>query len=303
MNIYQQPMQPHPELANYATRFHLPRIGLDLFGFQLGDPGDPVVILVHGLGDDADTWRYILPSLSNNYRVIAIDLPGFGRSDKPDLTYTVPFYQDVILELVEKIDHTPVTLIGHSLGAILTHTVTLSAPQQVDRLVLIAGGMAMQMQKLDAKTLFFLLPVIGEWLYNRLRKNPHTAYDTLKPYYASLENLPQEDRDFLFMRVNQRVWDDDQRRAYFSTFRNLARWLPKQQSDLTARLNGLKVQTLIIWGKKDPINPVENGRYLAKIQLNTRLEVIPSAGHNLHQEHPEQVLKALQNFLHSPISE
>jgi pimeloyl-ACP methyl ester carboxylesterase len=297
MNIYQEAMQPYPDLANYATRFHLPKAGLDLFGFQAGDTSDPLVILVHGLGDDADTWRHIIPELSKNFRVIAFDLPGFGRSDKPDVTYSVQFFREVILELIDLIDRKPVTLIGHSLGAILTQAVTLSAPQEIKQLVLIAGGMAMKSQKLDAKTMFFLIPGIGEWLYNRLRKDPQAAYDTLKPYYSSLEDLPKEDRDFLFVRVNQRVWNNDQRRGYFSTFRNLARWLPKQQSDLAAHLSGLNTPTLILWGESDRMNPVENGRYLAQIQPDTRLEVIPSAAHNLHQEQPEQVLAALQNFL------
>ncbi len=100
-------MQPCPELAGYVQNVRLPRSGLNLFTYQLGDPNAPALVLLHGLGDEADTWRYVLAGIAERRRVIALDLPGFGRSDKPDAAYSVPFFQDSLLELMDTTGTSP----------------------------------------------------------------------------------------------------------------------------------------------------------------------------------------------------
>ena len=107
--------------------------------------------------------------------------------------------------------------------------------------------------------------------------------------------MPQPDRDFLFQRVNERVWDDGQREAFFSIYRNLARWLPGQQRDLPRRLASLGVPTLAIWGEADRINAADNGRILVKVQPTARLIVVPNAGHNVQQEQPSIIVDALRS--------
>ncbi len=142
--------------------------------------------------------------------------------------------------------------------------------------------------------LAFLVPGVGEWQYNRLRKDPRAAYQSLAPYYTDLANLPAEQAQFLMQRVNERVWDDAQRRAFLATVRSLARWLPAQQKNLSERLARLNIPTLIVWGEKDKINSLENGRLLAELQPAARLTIIHGAGHNLQQEQPSALLEALE---------
>ena len=177
------------------------------------------------------------------------------------------------------------------------HLTALNHPARVERLILVDGSLMTRSQKIDLATLLFLLPGLGEWLYTRLRRDPQAAYETLAPYYGRLDELPQADRDFLFQRVNERVWSDGQRRAFFSTFRNLARWLPGQQRNLASRLSGLGVPTLAVWGEADRINPVENGRTLIECQRGAQLVVVPDAGHIVHQEIAEVVLKAIHEWM------
>lgn len=294
MNLYQQRMQPYPGLEPYARTVHLPKSGLTLHIYDAGNPSAFPMLLIHGLGDEADTWRHLIPSLSANHRVIALDLPGFGRSDKPARAYTVPFFQDVIIELLDTLTIPRVMLVGHSLGAIIAHSIALNHPARVNRLILIGGALLASVQKIDPVTLLFLIPGLGEWLYNRLRRDPQAAYRTLEPYYSRFDQLPEADRQFLFQRVNERVWSDRQRRAFLSTFRNLARWIPGQQRNLPAQLVNLNVPTLALWGENDRINSIENGKALAKLQPTARLVVIPGAGHNVHQENPRAVLTAIQ---------
>ncbi len=223
------------------------------------------------------------------------DLPrlGFGRSDQPDRPYTIPFYQDAILELMEALYLPKATLVGHSMGAVIAHSIALQFPERVERLVLISGSLVVRTQKFDLGTLLFLVPGLGEWLYKRLRQDPQAAYRSLETYYHRLEDLSPADRQFLFQRVNERVWSEGQRRAFFSTLRNMAAWVARQQGRLANQLSGLQVPTQVIWGKEDRVNPVENAQALLQVQPEARLTLLDGAGHNLHQERPEEVVQII----------
>lgn len=297
---YQRPMQPWPGLEPYTRSIHLPPSGLALHVYDAGPEDAPPMILIHGLGDEADTWRHLFPALSAHYRAIALDLPGFGRSDKPAGPYTIQFFQSVLLDLLDALELKRVTLTGHSLGAVIAHAFALSHPDRVDRLILLAGSLVTRTQKVNLATMLFLIPGLGEWMYDRLRKDPQAAYHSLEPYYSHLDSLSQEDRDFLFQRVNERVWSDGQRRAFLSAFRQLARWIPGQQRNLPARLADVEVPTLAVWGEADRINVIDNGRAVAEIQPSVQLVVIPSRGHNVHQEAPVAVLEAIWRFTADP---
>lgn len=296
-----RPMAPWPGLAAWGREIALPS-GTRLFVYDTGASAGTPVVLVHGLGDDADTWRHVFPPLAPASRVVAFDLPGFGRSGKPARAYTVPFFQDVLLELLETLGLARVVLAGHSLGAIISHAMALRRPERAERLVLLDGSLLARTQPLNLTTLLFLVPGLGEWLYNRLRREPQAAYRSLRPYYYALDALPEADRRFLFQRVNERVWDDEQRRAFLSTLRNLARWIPGQQRDLPARLAAFNVPTLVLWGENDTLNPIANGSTLAEVQPGARLVRVPRAGHNVQQERPEAVVAAILENLPSPRS-
>ncbi len=286
-------MQAFPGLESFARTIRLPHAGLTLYIYDAGDKHASPILLIHGLGDEADTWRHLILPLAATHRVIALDLPGFGRSDKPNVAYTIPFFQNTLIELLDTLAIQSAMLVGHSLGAIMAHAIALNHPARVNRLVLVGGALVASVQKINLVALLFLIPGLGEWLYNRLRNDPQAAYRTLAPYYHRIDDLPEADRTFLFQRVNERVWSDEQRRAFLSTLRNLVRWIPGQQRDLQSRLACSSVPTLAIWGEDDQINDAENGKALVKLQPTARLVIVPNAGHNVHQENPGAVLDAL----------
>ncbi len=299
-------MQPLSEFAPFVRRVALPQSGLTLFlydtqpdtqpGAEDAATGAPPLLLVHGLGDEADTWQHVLPALATRRRVLALDLPGFGRSDKPDAPYTVAWYAAVLGDLLDTLRIDRAVLAGHSLGAITCQWLALEQPARVDRLLLLAGGLAAAPRKPDLNTLLLLTPGVGEWLYTRLRNDPQAAYASLRPFYADLDALPEADRAFLFQRVNERVWNDDQRRAFFRTLRGLAGWLPGLQKTLAPRLAACTTPTAVLWGEQDAVASVENGRALATLQPAARLTILPGAGHNLQQEQPEAVIEAISNL-------
>ena len=293
MNQFQSPMRAWPGLQEYARTVTLTPSSLRLYVYDAGVSELPVAVLLHGLGDEADTWRHIVEQLSARYRVVAPDLPGFGRSDRPVRTYTGQFLCDTVLELMDTLSIASATLVGSSLGAVIAQSIALEHSERVCGLVLIGGMLLTRAQPLSLETLLFLLPGIGEWLYTRLRKDPQAAFETLRNYYANLDELPEADRNFLFQRVNERVWSDDQRRAYFSVLRHTAVWIMKQQGSLDAKLAQLAIPTLVIRGEHDQMMSVENVHALLDIQPSAKLITIPGAGHIPQQERPQALLDAI----------
>ena len=287
MNQCQEPMRAWPGLEAYGGSVTLAQGGLSLYVFDAGKPESPAVMLIHGLGDEADSWRHVVEPLSARFRVVALDLPGFGRSDKPRRAYTVPFLCDTVVALMDALSIADATLVGNSMGAVVSQSIALERPERVRGLVLIGGALLNRKQPLNLAMLLFLLPGVGEWLYTRLRKDSRAAYETLRGYYADLDGLPEADRTFLFQRVNERVWSDGQRRAYFSVLRHTALRVAKQQRDLEARLAGLTVPTLMIRGEHDHMMPPENADALVAIQASAKLITIPGAGHLPQQERPQ----------------
>lgn len=296
MNRFQGPMQPYHGLETWSRQALLKNNQGSLFFFDTGEEAAKTpVLLVHGLGDEADTWRHVLPGLQPQFRVIAPDLPGFGRSELPQCNLSVPFFASTLLDLLDHLSLSNVVLVGHSMGAVIAHQLALGHPERVERLVLISGSLVSKENNLNFGLLAFLIPGLGEWLYMRLRKDPQAAYRSLASYYRNLDELPQGERDFLFQRVNERVWSNSQRQGYFSSLRGLVSWLPAQQKGLPARLSGWQTPVTLLWGEDDHVTPLANAQALKELLPTLRLEIVQGAGHNLQQEKPQVVVQAIQN--------
>jgi pimeloyl-ACP methyl ester carboxylesterase len=296
-NVYREPMQPWQDLLPFGKNITIGQMKLKLYLYQAGATKNPTIIMIHGLGDEADTWRHVIQPLSQNYHVIALDLPGFGRSEKPKRDYTPKFLIDTILELMTFFNIEKVILMGSSLGAMLSHAIAIWHPEKVLGLILV-GGALLQVKGTKDKSLIVLsIPFVGEWLYTRLRKNPDAAYQSLGNVYHQIEALPQSDRDFLFIRVNKRVWSDDQRRAYFSTLRNLIPWIRTVQDKLPGQLASMEIPTLLIRGEFDKLFPIENAQGVAHVQPATTLITLENTGHLPHQEDPITFLNIITEWL------
>jgi pimeloyl-ACP methyl ester carboxylesterase len=294
-------MEPWSELEPYSKVIHLENSQLDLFYFDTSSPNLPVCILIHGLADEADSWRHMVKPLSETHRVIIPDLPGFGRSSKPRTLYSIPWITDVICEFLDTLTIHKALLWGSSLGGILSQNIFFTRPDLVSSLILEDGVIPLTTQKTSLPFLLFLIPFLGETLYSKLGKNPQKAYETLIPYYYDLEGLSEKDRSFLFTRVNQRVRDKKQRYAFFSILRHMSSWLQSQKKSLPDLLRTMNIPTLILWGEDDRIMPVDLGRSQQELQENIEFEIIEGAGHLPHQEKPEIVAESFRQFLKKQI--
>lgn len=296
-NQYQQPMEPFPSLVPFCNKVKLSGSGLEIFYFESGARDNPTILLIHGLGDEADTWRHIIQPLAEKNHVIALDLPGFGRSDKPNSKYTPQFFLEALIELIDQLSIKKAILMGSSLGGILAHSLALTHSEYTQSLILVDGGLLQTEPMGDVSLRLMGLPLLGEWFYTRLRKDPDAAFDSLGNVYADLHGLPDADREFLYTRVNKRVWDNGQRRAYFSTLRSLTPWVSRQQSTLIDQLSQVEVPTLVIRGAHDPLFSEANALGIIEAQPYAELATIDGSGHLPHQEHPETFLKVVVPWL------
>jgi pimeloyl-ACP methyl ester carboxylesterase len=292
-------MPPHPALQPYARSLDIG--GRRLFFYDSGesttpDQPDAPLVLIHGLADEADTWRHVLPALAWRRRVIAPDLPGFGRSAGPRSGYTLAFFARTLADLLGVLGVGRATLVGHSMGAAIAQRLALARPALVDRLVLIDGGLPTQPRRPPAQLWLFLTPGLGEAIYTSLRRSQEGAYDTLRPYYADLDALPEDERAFLRERVWARVWSNGQRRAFLSSLRWLAVEQAARAHTYRARLVQMTTPTRVIWGKNDQLAPVAAATALAELLPHAELHVVPGGGHNLHQEQPETLLDLLEDI-------
>ncbi|MFC1465083.1 MAG: alpha/beta fold hydrolase [Candidatus Brachytrichaceae bacterium NZ_4S206] len=295
-NPYPGPMQPAPQLAPHARTLTLQPLGVSVHYFEAGARSTPAIILIHGLQDEADTWRHVFEPLAQGHRVIALDLPGFGRSDKARRRYSVPFYVQVVLGLMDALKIGYAMLIGNSLGGMIAETIALTHPARVSRLVLVGGTIHIVERPAAApRNLIQLLrlPANDRRYFEALRQSPQAAYDSLRPYYANLDGLPQADQEFLFQRVNERVWDEAQRLASLSVQMNLPVFLAFQGRRLARRIPASPIPTTVIWGAEDHILPVANGIARTALQRDARFACIEGAGHLPHQEKPEAFLQAI----------
>ena len=294
-------MESWPGLEKFKRHIHLPKNGLDLFLYENGTGLQRTVILLHGLGDEADTWRHLIQPLSQYCRVIVPDLPGSGRTTwlrgqggrNPRQLYQMDLFRETLLELLEELSVPQAVWVGHSFGALLAHFMTLEYPEKAQGVVLVDGGLLTGRPRLNLTILLYMVPGIGERMYNRLRKNPQAAFSTLAPYYSNLNAFSEVERNYLLKRVNQRVWSNEQRDAFLWTMRNLVRFGLKEQRKLPERLARQQVPALVVWGEKDQITPVENAQFLAKSMPDARLVLISGAGHNVQQDRPQDLLEAI----------
>lgn len=296
-NKYQEKMKAWPELFQFSKKIKLTDSDLSLFTFSAEEKENSTLLLIHGLGDEADTWRHVFLPLAEKYHVIALDLPGFGRSDKPNLKYTPPFMMDSVIKLMNTLRIQKTILMGSSLGGILSHQIAIDHPDRVEGLILIGGALLHSETMADWRVRLMSLPLIGEWFYTHLRKDPDAAYDSIRNVYYNLDQMTEKDRDFLYERVNKRVWSNGQRRAYFSTLRELASWMRKNRRKVDTQLKSLDIPTLAIRGEYDQLYSQNNLDHLKKIQPNINTGMIENAGHLPHQEKPEEFLRVVSVWL------
>ena len=283
-----------PGLAPFARILDNPITGGTLFFYDRGSSTAATpVILIHGLGDEADTWRHVFPLIAQNRRVIALDLPGFGRS-KTRHRATMKLHAKAVSAILRETG--PAILVGSSMGAAVAELASFHEKNPVKGLLFIDGGLP-SAGGITATLLASLVPGVGERGYRAWRANHEGAYSSLAPYYGDIAALPESDRIFLRERVIARVESESQLRAYFSSFRSYIAQAAFHASAFRDRLAKLDIPLLVVWGELDRILPLPTREPLLATRADASAVAIPGAGHLPHQEKPAAVATAIEAFI------
>jgi pimeloyl-ACP methyl ester carboxylesterase len=290
-------MESWQGLVPYGKHVPTGEAGETLFLYHREVPGGSPILMLHGLGDDADTWRHFIPPLANQFSIVAPDLPGFGRSRARKGVRNIAGLAAHLLDLMTQLGYPYFHVFGSSLGAAVAQWMALTVPSRVASLVLLDGYLRYRSGKVRLKTRLYLLPGIGEWLYTWSRRDSGEAFDLLKPYYSDLDGMPVEDLVFIKRRLQERqAASTAQRGPYLRLLRGSARWLARERSWIHARLEGLSVPVLVLWGADDRIVAQEGARDLVKRVPNGRLVDVEGAGHLPQQEQPAACLEIIRAF-------
>jgi pimeloyl-ACP methyl ester carboxylesterase len=285
-------MMPWPDLLPYAKILQTEKGSLFFYDTKIA-PSEFTLVCVHGLGDEADSFRHLFSILKNRYRMIALDLPGFGRS----VTYkkkSMKSHVEAVEQILAMING-PVILLGSSMGAIIAEMTAVRNPNQVKALILMDGAMPAK-TKPSTGLLLMVLPFLGKSWYKAFRKNHDAAYQSLMPFYVDLENMPQEDKDFLRARVIDRVESETQCKAYFSSLRSLIGNTVFSSAFIAKKIRTFPGKILVIWGEDDSQMPIDTAKKLLSLRPDAKFVSFPKTGHLPHQERPKETADAILQF-------
>ncbi|NJK47037.1 alpha/beta fold hydrolase [Candidatus Gracilibacteria bacterium] len=266
--------------------------GLSIRYFQAGQDGFPLVLL-HGTGESAIDWSWVMPSLADSYRVYAPDLPGSGDSSKPARDYSLEFYTQFTVDFLKVLGIEQAVLIGNSLGGLISLRVALYYPERVAALVLVdSSGLGLAV---NPALSHLTLPWYGEI----------AIASVITPFGASFRARGRSLLLFANPAEVPPIWFAEQERlalmpgfleAVLSSLR--AQLTPfSQRAPMLDSLPHLQMPTLVVWGENDALLPQEQAYAAVKCLQQGYLVTIPNCGHVVPVERPKELTVALQDFL------
>ena len=256
----------------------------------------PVILLIHGVTGSSQTWDDVIPLLSDRYTVIAPDLLGHGDSAKPRGDYSLGAYASGIRDLMQAVGHDRATVVGHSLGGGVAMQLAYQFPEMAERLVLVSsGGLGREVNLfLRAAT----LPG-SEWVLPLLASNGVLAAGgRIGGVLRTLGMRAGPDLEEMWRGFSS-LGDSEARQAFIYTLRGIVDPGGQRVSARDRLYLAETVPTMLVWGDRDPIIPVNHAYSTHKQIPHSRLEVIEDAGHFPYRDEPIRFAKTLGDFVDS----
>lgn len=259
---------------------------------EAGPTTGPAVVLVHGFGASTFSWRETIPALAEaGFRVLALDLRGFGLSDKIfEADYTHAAQADFVMQVMSAAGLERATLVGHSMGGNVIAHAALRHPQRVDALVFVAGAVVTGTPPAFAPTMLLNVPPVRQWARVILTNNltPDQVAATQRTAYAIQDVVTPAVREGYLNVLQVRDWD----LALLGVVRDGA------NNAVTQPLADITAPVMLMWGEQDswvPLNP--RGQALRQAFPAARWVTYPGVGHLPMEETPAQFNRDLIAFL------
>ena len=266
-------------------------INLEEEGFKIrydeyGKDKQKHILFIHGLGSSPIVWRDIPQALSEHFHTIAVDLIGFGESDKPELNYTIGYFAQFIKNFLIQIGinyQDKITIIGHSLGGYIAIEYAIENKENIEKLVLIdSSGM------LNGPT-----PLLEQYFDAAMETDPNLRYSKVKNVFENLLAIPSRLLPIIVDIFISVIEKPGAKHAFESAFIN--------STTTSINLEKLKqiksIPCLIIWGEKDNLIPIDHIHKFGQILKDAKLLVIDDAGHSPFIEKTAIVYQRLLTFL------
>jgi pimeloyl-ACP methyl ester carboxylesterase len=267
--------------------------------FRIAGSG-PVILLIHGIGDNSTTWAAVQAKLAQRFTVIAVDLLGHGQSDKPRADYSVAAYANGMRDLLSVLDIERVTVIGHSLGGGVAMQFAYQFPQLVERLVLVGSGgvtkdvnivlrlasLPMGSEALALLRLPLMLPAV---------QIAGRAAGTVLGSTRVGRDLPD------VMRVLADLPEPMASAAFTRTLRAVVDWRGQLVTMLDRCYLTESVPVQIIWGTEDVVVPVSHARMAHAAMPGSRLEIFENSGHFPFHDDPDRFIEVVERFIDTTV--
>ena len=258
----------------------------------------PALLLLHGIGNNCQTWAKVIPRLAETHTVIAPDLLGHGSSDKPRGDYSIAAYANGMRDLLSVLDIEHATVIGHSLGGGIALQFAYQFPERCERLAVVgSGGLGPELSAgLRAATLpgaeLVLTALTGVSGPLRL------GFQTLERVgditgWRRLRDVAEAGDALLALK------DVEARRAFLRTLRGVVDARGQAVTALDRLYLADAIPMLVIWGGRDPIVPARHAETVRSLVPSARIEVFREAGHWPHLDEPERFVDVLLDFVTS----
>lgn len=255
----------------------------------------PPLVFIHGVGAGASSfmWRKNFDPLSEDFRVYALDLLGFGLSDKPATApYSADLYVDLISDFIREVAGSPANVVGSSIGAAYAIRVADEHPELINSLVLNAptGADKLNSRPGMAGAAFYGLlqsPVLGTSFYNVM-----ASERSIRDY--ARKHLFYDHRRVTDRLVTNFYATSHQQGAQHAIAAFLSGYL---NTDTRAAFSRLKQKVILVWGKQDTTTPMEEGLGLLQLNPRARFEVFDYCRMMPEQEHPEKFNELVRQAL------
>jgi pimeloyl-ACP methyl ester carboxylesterase len=269
---------------------------LDLHGDRVAyrDAGSgETLLLIHGMAGSSDTWRAMIPQLAKKYRVVAPDLLGHGRSDKPRGDYSLGAFAVWLRDLLDELSVSRATIVGQSLGGGVAMQFVYQHPDYCQRLVLISSGglgpdVGWTLRLLSAPGAELIMPVIAP-------SPVLTAGNKLRSWFTAAGI--QSPRGAEIWSAYSSLADPQTRHAFLRTLRSVVDYRGQAVSALNRLHLTSELPTMAIWGNKDQIIPVAHAHAAHAARPGSRLEVLEGVGHFPQVERPTEVVDLIDDFI------
>ncbi len=278
-------LRPFEEVRRSLPAERFTELGGRSVYFERQGAGEAVV-LIHGFGGSTFSFRKVAPELARDYDVIALDLHGFGYTQRPadPAAYTITAQRDLVLGLMDRLGVARAHIVGHSYGAGVALLMAQENPDRVRSIVLVDGGApgggppaAPLFNILRPLMAPFVAQVLTEANIRRILES--TVYD------ASVVDADMVNGYLGRLRIEGLV----------SAFRGFSS--PAAGSAPKVRPEALRTPTLLLWGERDTVIPIAVGERLSAAMAHAEFVRLPRVGHLPLEEAPAESLESLRAFL------